>query len=311
MRFLLSLLLLLPLGARAALSDALERYRQQRARETVELTHQRHASRLRHHGAKTKYAVLYLHGLFESPHYNSGILETFHAAGMNVYAPLLAGHWRRDRRQSFELSHADWLRDLRDALELTRKLGDKILVAGFSTGGLLALRAALEHDDVAGLLLWAPALHLTQLTYWSVRYGQATGLTLNDRLRLPADGFDVADYSPKLGHEVIELIRDTFRTHGAGLSAAARRRSVGKKLNLPLFLVMSDVDDTADPRALDEFFTSYAGPKERIRYRAADDILHGNITKAPQDVFVGWEDRFNFQFEEKRARILNFLERLP
>ena len=39
-------------------------------------------------------------------------------------------------------------------------VGDDIYISGFSTGGALALKAALDHEQIKGLFLFAPALEL-------------------------------------------------------------------------------------------------------------------------------------------------------
>lgn len=274
------------------------------------VSHERHLSVLKTHNKKTPISVVYFHGLYESPQYAKGIIESFHARGFNVYAPLLAGHWRRDVSAASRTHYTDWLADLRSAMSVARKLGERVILAGFSTGGLLALRGALEYpQEVAQLVLWAPAVHLTQETYWAIQFGRVSGLTLNDRLELPYDGYDVTLYTPEIGQQVVELITDTMARHSRGLTAGQRQRNLARRIGVPTLLISSELDDTVSFPAQTTFFRALPGPKEHLVFDRTTDILHGNLTKRRDDVFIGWEDRYNFQFDQMVDVLDRFLRR--
>lgn len=278
-----------PRFSMASTFDAGVREFEQTRRELSALvSHERHLPVLRTHQRKTLVSVLYFHGLYESPQYAKGIIESFHAQGFNVYAPLLSGHWRKDLSATSRTHFTDWLADLRGAMSVARKLGERVILAGFSTGGLLALRGALEYPrEVAQLVLWAPAVHLSQEAYWAIQYGRLSGLTLNDRLEFPYDGYDVTLYSPAIGQQVVDLISDTMAHYSQGFTAGERQRALARRIRVPTLLVSSELDDTVSFGAQKNFFRALPGTKQHLVFDRTTDILHGNLTKRRDDVFIG------------------------
>lgn len=274
------------------------------------ISHERHSPIILHHGKKTEYVVVMIHGLYESPNYLKGIINHFHSKKINVIAPLLSGHWSKKSKAMEKVKYQDWLNDIKTSIKIAKKLGKKIILAGFSNGGLLAIRSALDYpEDVSALVLWSPAIYLSQETYWAIQYGKATNNTLNDGLNLSADGYDVADYSPYAGQQVVDLINDSLDMYGKNKlgTAAMRRSSLAKLIKIPTFLTITDEDETSEPQAAKDFFLNIKGPKYLLNFEKGSDIKHGNITKSPSDVFVGWEDRFNFRFPAMMKSIDQFL----
>jgi carboxylesterase len=105
--------------------------------------------------------VLLLHGFTGNPSSMRPWGEHLAAEGFAVRAPLLPGHgtsWQ-DCNTSTE---QQWLQAVDDALDELAADCDRVVVAGLSMGGTLAIRTAERRPaDVAGLVLVNPAL-LTQ-----------------------------------------------------------------------------------------------------------------------------------------------------
>ncbi len=105
--------------------------------------------------------VLLVHGFTGSPASLRPWGEHLAAEGFAVRAPLLPGHGTRWQDCNLT-TEQDWVGAVSRALDELAADCDRVVVAGLSMGGTLALRLAqLRPDDVAGLVLVNPSL-LTQ-----------------------------------------------------------------------------------------------------------------------------------------------------
>ncbi len=124
--------------------------------------------------------VVLVHGFLASPAELRGMGEKLEALGFAVIGVRLSGHgtspWDlRDR------SWEDWLGSVRRGYEIMSGLADRIFLAGFSTGGALALRFAAERPGkLIGVgaaavpvkfrnrnIVFVPILHgVNKLTRW-------------------------------------------------------------------------------------------------------------------------------------------------
>jgi esterase/lipase len=105
--------------------------------------------------------VLLVHGFTGSPYSMRPWGEHLAAEGFAVRAPLLPGHGTRWQDCNLA-TEQHWLDAVSGAFEELLAECDRVVVAGLSMGGTLAVRLAeLRPDDVAGLVLVNPSL-LTQ-----------------------------------------------------------------------------------------------------------------------------------------------------
>ncbi len=102
--------------------------------------------------------VLLVHGFTGSPYSMRPWGEHLAAEGFAVRAPLLPGHGTRWQDCNLA-TEQDWLDAVSGAFEELLAECDRVVVAGLSMGGTLAVRLAeLRPDDVAGLVLVNPSL---------------------------------------------------------------------------------------------------------------------------------------------------------
>lgn len=110
-------------------------------------------------GERTEWAVVYLHGFSASSEEIRPVTDLVaNALGANLFYTRIAGHGR-DGPAMAEPGGADWLADTAEAIEIGRRIGDKVLVIGTSTGGTLATAAAHDpkmREGLAGLVLISP-----------------------------------------------------------------------------------------------------------------------------------------------------------
>ena len=76
--------------------------------------------------------------------------EVARALGANLFFTRLTGHGRTGAAMA-EATAEDWLADMAEAMEIGRRLGQRVVVIGTSTGGTLAAIAATDPQLNAGL----------------------------------------------------------------------------------------------------------------------------------------------------------------
>lgn len=98
---------------------------------------------------KTPLSIIYLHGYSATRQEVDPLCdELAESLGANVFYTRLTGHGRLPRAMG-EVRGSDWLRDAREALEIGRLIGERVIVIGTSTGGTLAVWLAQRNDASA------------------------------------------------------------------------------------------------------------------------------------------------------------------
>jgi len=100
----------------------------------------------------------------------------------NVYMARLEEHGI-DRENSFEyLTPENYIASAREALQIGRVLGEKVILVSTSTGGTLSLVLASQEKDILGLILYSPFVDLINSSMATIilpggkeRFIQATG----------------------------------------------------------------------------------------------------------------------------------------
>ncbi|SNT16745.1 alpha/beta hydrolase [Tropicimonas sediminicola] len=110
-------------------------------------------------GQVTPLSVVYLHGFSASSEEIRPVPDAVaEALGANLYFGRLSGHGR-DGAAMAEPGAGDWIHDTAEALAIGRRIGERVLVIGTSTGGTLATIAAADpamSERMAGVVLVSP-----------------------------------------------------------------------------------------------------------------------------------------------------------
>ncbi|MEM9247641.1 MAG: alpha/beta hydrolase [Pseudomonadota bacterium] len=145
----------------AALSDDLDAWLAQREAEVPDL---RAGAEKRivwagTPGERTALSLVYVHGFSAAAEEIRPVPDLVAAAlGANLHYTRLTGHGR-DGSAMAEATAGDWVRDLAEAVEIGRRIGERVVLIGTSTGGTLIALAAHEAAlgrDVAGLVFVSP-----------------------------------------------------------------------------------------------------------------------------------------------------------
>lgn len=110
-------------------------------------------------GQKTPVSIVYVHGFSASLHEIRPVPDQIaQTLGANLYFTRLRGHGRTGAAMA-EAHAGDWMHDMAEAMEIGRRLGERVVVVTVSTGGTLATLAAADpvmSQDMAGLVLISP-----------------------------------------------------------------------------------------------------------------------------------------------------------
>ncbi len=96
--------------------------------------------------------VLLIHGLMAAPEEVREWGEFLFSQGYTVYAPRMAGHGT----SAIDLAQRtmeDWVESVERGHEILKGYCDNIIIAGFSTGGAMALYQTIKHPDAFDALI--------------------------------------------------------------------------------------------------------------------------------------------------------------
>lgn len=120
-------------------------------------------------GAPTPYALVYLHGYSATRQEIAPVPEQIAAAlGANLFETRFAGHGRSGEALA-DATPLDWATDLAEAMAIGRRLGERVILIGTSTGGSIATLGALDpayRDDIAALILVSPNFEINDPQAW-------------------------------------------------------------------------------------------------------------------------------------------------
>jgi esterase/lipase len=111
---------------------------------------------------KTKIAFLYLHGFLasqaEGSPVHTDLAKKYHA---NLYLARLAEHGiEKGDSTMINLTADKWEASAEEALAITRKLGDEVIIIGTSGGGALTLFLTSRHPEIKAIVLYSPCIKL-------------------------------------------------------------------------------------------------------------------------------------------------------
>lgn len=102
--------------------------------------------------------MLLIHGLYDSPYTMHDLEAYFRSKCFFTRSILLPGHGTRPG-SLLKIKYENWIDAVNFSIaELAKEVDGNVYIAGFSTGGALALHSALENNLVKGIFLFAPAL---------------------------------------------------------------------------------------------------------------------------------------------------------
>lgn len=110
---------------------------------------------------KTAYSVVYIHGFSASQEEGDPVHTDFAKRyGFNLYLPRLEDHGRVDSNSFVNLTPENYLQSAEDAIDIAKKLGDKVIIMSCSTGGTLAAILVAAGEDIHSMILYSPNIDI-------------------------------------------------------------------------------------------------------------------------------------------------------
>ena len=248
-------------------------------------------------GAKTPLAIVYIHGFSGGPAEIRPVPdEVARNLGANLFFTRLAGHGR-DGKAMATASAEDWLFDMAEAMAIGRRLGDRVIVMGTSTGGTLAALAATDpvlNGGLAGTVLISPNFGVQPPAQWllDAPFIESWGARVAGETRsfTPLNAEQgrhwTTEYPTAALYPMARLIR------------AARAADYAQAKTPALFL-FAPADQVIDPDRIPPVINAWAGPTQvELREMQGDDdpyshVIAGDIlspgqTEAVINIITDW-----------------------
>lgn len=226
-------------------------------------------------GVKTPLAVVYLHGFSATSEEIRPVPDDV-ARGLeaNLFFTRLAGHGRSNEAMAGAVA-GDWIEDLAEAMEIGRRLGDRVLVVSTSTGATLAAIGATDpalSDGMAGIVMVSPN--------FGVR--SAAGKILDMPLAEvwgPMVAGATRSFTPQNDAHAKHWTT-SYPTAALFPMAALVRHAVGldyRGVALPALVIYSQDDQVVSPAMTEQVMANWGGPlqfEERTMGPGDDPFSH-------------------------------------
>jgi alpha-beta hydrolase superfamily lysophospholipase len=210
----------------------------------------------------TPVALVYLHGFSASRKDISPVIETLaRTLQANAFLTRLTAHGRTTPAGFASATAQDWLDDAREALAIGRRIGDRVILIGTSTGALLAAMVAIEDNPsaIAALVLLSPNFGMRD---WRAKFVSGP---LGAWLARIVIGADYSFRPDSAGHAEFWTSRYPSQAIVALMDLVnhARRLDLGK-LEMPTLVIFTDQDTVVDTRAIQDGFDRIRSPTKLI-----------------------------------------------
>lgn len=204
--------------------------------------------------------ILFIHGLFDCPFSFRDIGTRLQAQGYMSKAILLPGHGTIPEDLS-QITFQEWLAAVQYGIAALRQEVDHLFLMGYSTGATLAIYQALQMEQLAGVILLAPAIRIKT----SMRLIQAYRFLKNrftphkDWIYLTKETnytkYQSIAFNPI--HQLVQLIR------------LMQQPLEQPMLRCPILMVQSREDETISSEAATHFFERQTHANSRLLFYSA------------------------------------------
>jgi alpha-beta hydrolase superfamily lysophospholipase len=211
---------------------------------------------------RTPLALVYIHGFSASRRDITPVVETLASTlRANAFLTRLAAHGSASAAAFATVTAQDWLDDAREALAVGRRIGERVVLIGTSTGALLATMAALEDNSprIAALVLLSPNFRVRD---WRAKFISGPLGRLFARIIIGSE----YSFRPDSGGHA-EFWTSHFPAEGivALMDLMNYARSIHlDSLKTPTLIIYTDKDSVVDTSAMQDRFDEISGTPKLI-----------------------------------------------
>ncbi|UER67797.1 alpha/beta fold hydrolase [Borrelia sp. BU AG58] len=216
---------------------------------------------------KTGYSVVYFHGfgsskneIYPVPH---NIAKALNA---NTFFTRFKGHGIEDKDALKGIKTQDWLRDIDEAIQIGKLIGEKLIIIGTSNGGAAAIWALENYpNDINSAVLISPNIYpkdkRTSLIYYP--WGRQIAY-------LATGGYNKfgTKESKRIEHEVIKTFHSKLQQVDSIIAMMGLVKLINSygfdRIKTPMITIYPTKDPTVDSSRINRFISEYGGDKEAI-----------------------------------------------
>lgn len=182
--------------------------------------------------------ILMIHGFTGSPPAMRLVGEYLQEHGITVSAPLLPGHGTTPEELN-RVTWRDWVTHVDRALTELQQQCETTFVAGQSLGSLLAIRLAAHRPELAGAILYSPAVKIAD---WRIHLMPLVKHFVS-QLPKPEDEFT----DPRGHHRIWAYETYPARAIHETAKMMAQARADLPKVRCPVLIIYSTIDEAIHP----------------------------------------------------------------
>ena len=207
---------------------------------------------------KYRRGVLLVHGLSDSPYMLQPLARHLRNRGFLVRTILLPGHGTVPG-DLLNVRWQEWRRAVQYGIDGMKGEVEELYLGGFSTGAALGVLSVLSGEDIKGLILISPALAVKD------RRAALTGVLrgIKDWVGEVRDDVDYAKYETFAVNAAYQIYLLTGEID--------RLLDAGKRIEIPVFAVLSAEDVTIDAGRAREVFRRYTSSEHNVVIMYARD----------------------------------------
>ncbi|MCD2382600.1 alpha/beta hydrolase [Borreliella americana] len=216
---------------------------------------------------KTKYSVVYIHGFGASKNEIYPVPNNIaKALNANIFFTRLKGHGINNKNAFRGITTQDWLRDIDEAVNIGKLIGDKLILIGTSNGGAASIWALANYpDQINSVALISPNIFpydkRTNIVYYP------WGRQIAHLITGGYNKFETKEYKRK-EHMSIKSPSSKVQHIDAIIAMMGLVTLLNSynfdEIKIPLIIAHTPNDHTVDPIKINEFIKNYGGKKKDI-----------------------------------------------